>query len=784
MQRVALALIIGDGQDAEKWDNLLFSVADVVDGVFVNYNGKEEKFPYTQLAGKMTVEHHPWTDDFSEARNHSFKMIPKGAYDWILWMDSDDTLINPEKLQPMLEEESANGTHQIFLPYIYASDEVDGTPRVTQWRERLLSTKMPWRWYYYVHEVCHTQPGSKVVNRDDVIVLHHRDVDPFTHKETRARNRRILAKALEGDPDEPRYIYYQANETFAEAFFYWEKKDQACVPYFKEAIELYKRFGQTNPGSDDAYMANYRIGDSLRMMEQWPRAINTAMQGIKIRPRWPDCWMLASHAMLGMRESEASEEFVSCALEIMRTPMTNQISEPLTLHYTPYAIRGLARAAQNKFDLAVEDFETALNYWDNPKLREHLESTIQRRDGTLTKDSDRARERNKGKKPTRSIAFLTRTLPEPWNFETLGKGSGGAEWCVHEVARRFAADGFRTAIFGTPGDARGLDSEGVEWWDTADYDPDEEFTYVTAVRAPEVFDTPLKARKGKILWLHDVNMGGKEVALSPWGNRFDKPDHVVCLTNWHSKREQRIYNVKPNKITVIGNGMNIEDYPPVSAWNSTSGKFIYASSPDRGIDTLLQMWPAIKQAIPHATLSVYYGWNMLDKIVSLSGGNHPLVQYKERVVAIYESVKHLDVSWHDRISRKNLQEIETTMHMWLYPTHFLETYCITALEMQMNGVLPVVNPIGGLLETAPNKIGHVLGHPNHPDYKKRFIEKLYCYVADEPGQEEDRLNNRAWAEKQTWDSRYDAWRDMLGVTAKRKVDHGLGKPKVKSSDSS
>lgn len=768
-QRVALFMIVGDGADPKKWDNMLESVDGIVDGIYVSYNGADSGFPYAKT-DNMVIEHNPWTDNFSEARNASLNMVPKDQYEWLIWLDSDDTLIHPEKFENMLERATDEGLHQIFLPYIYASDEVDGTPRVTQWRERVLSTKVPWKAYYSIHEVFHTQPGSKVANYDDVFVLHHRDIDPFTHRETRTRNRRILAKALAEAPDEPRYIYYNANELFAEAFLRFENKDPDCIQFFKDAIDQYRKFGQTNPSSDDAYIANYRIGDSLRMMEQWPKAIDIAMQGIKIRPRWPDSWVLASHAMLGMREYDACEEFMSCGLEIMHAPMTNQISEPLTMHYTPYAIRALARSALGKFDEAIEDYNTALAYWDNPKLREHLDNTLERKSGVAQRKAQNIRGRTFGKKPTRSIAFLTRPIPEAWNPSTLKAGSGGAEWCVHEVARRFKADGFRTAIFGTPGDERGFDGEGVEWWDSADYDPNEEFTHLVSVRAPEVFDTPIQARKSKVLWLHDVNMGGKEIMSSPWGNRFDKPDHIICLTNWHARREQRIYGVKPEKITVIGNGVNLKDYP---SWTKTRepGKFIYASSPDRGIDSLLQMWPEIKKNIPSASLHVYYGWNMLDKIVALSGGSSPLAQYKERVVAIYDAVKHLDVEWHNRVSRAELQEVETTCDFWLYPTHFLETYCITAVEMQMNGALPLVNPIGALQEVVPNTMGHVLGMPNHPDYRKRYIEKLASYMADTPGQEEDRVQNRAWAEIQTWDSRYDDWRAMLGVKSQRKVTY-------------
>lgn len=757
--RVALSLIVGDGQKPEDWDALLRSVIDVADHIYVSYNGKQKDFPY-RLQDNMTVAHHPWEDNFSKARNNALSMFSMEDYDWWMWLDTDDTLVgDANKFHKMLDRADREGMHQIFLPYIYASDEKDGTPRVTQWRERVLSTKVPWRWYYRIHEICHTRPGSNVVNYDDVLVLHHRDVDPFTHRATRERNRRILAAAIAADPDEPRYHYYHANETFAEAYYLWEQGDSDCVTFFREAIKMYGAFGRLNPTSDDAYIANHRIGDAYRMLGEYPKALDVAMQGIKIRPRWPESWALATHSMLGMREFEACDEFASISIEICQEPKTNQISEPLTLHYTPYALRALARTELGNYVGAQLDYDKALAYWDNPKLRERMAEMHERRDRVNSKTADADRKKLKHKRPQRSIAFMSRPLFEPWNAKTLAEGSGGTEWCIHEIARRFKADGYRTAIFGTPGDERGVDDEGIEWWDSSDWDPNEEFGIVTSVRAPEVFDTPIKARTATVLWLHDINMGGPEIAMSPWGNRFDKPDHVICLTDFHSVHEQRIYGVKPEKITVIGNGINLADYPE---WGERQkGKFIYASSPDRGIDTLLSMWETIKNEIPEAELHVYYGWNALDRIVALSGGQHPLAHMKAGIVEQYEAVKHLGVEWHNRVARPELQKVETTCDAWLYPTNFLETFCITALEMQMNGVIPVVNPVGAL----PEVVFNLKGSPRqmgHPSGQRAYIDRLK--LATENYDPTLRERGREFASQFTWDHRYDQWRDMLGLT--------------------
>jgi hypothetical protein len=38
-------------------------------------------------------------------------------------------------------------------------------------------------------------------------------------------------------------------------------------------------------------------------------------------------------------------------------------------------------------------------------------------------------------------------------------------------------------------------------------------------------------------------------------------------------------------------------------------QLIYASSYDRGLDNLLNLWPKIKAQVPQASLKIFYGWN-------------------------------------------------------------------------------------------------------------------------------------------------------------------------------
>ena len=64
----------------------------------------------------------------------------------------------------------------------------------------------------------------------------------------------------------------------------------------------------------------------------------------------------------------------------------------------------------------------------------------------------------------------------------------------------------------------------------------------------------------------------------------------------------RTQTPSPHKWSVLPNGCDPSQYGS----SKVPGRVIYASSPDRGLHLLLQAWPAIKKAVPHAHLRVFY----------------------------------------------------------------------------------------------------------------------------------------------------------------------------------
>lgn len=118
----------------------------------------------------------------------------------------------------------------------------------------------------------------------------------------------------------------------------------------------------------------------------------------------------------------------------------------------------------------------------------------------------------------------------------------------------------------------------------------------------------------------------------------------------------------------------------------------YFSAYYRGLECLLDMWPAIRKEVPDATLDVYYGW---ESWVALEGED----DFYVRMCQKFDSLADQGVTVHGRVSHQELADAMKEIQVWAYPTQFEEIHCITALKAQEAGCYPVVTNVGALKET-------------------------------------------------------------------------------------
>jgi len=242
------------------------------------------------------------------------------------------------------------------------------------------------------------------------------------------------------------------------------------------------------------------------------------------------------------------------------------------------------------------------------------------------------------------------------------------------------------------------------------------------------------------IWAHDIellhygcSLNSTQI-LTKWNKHING---CICLTEWHKNLFIEKYPILTNKINIINNGININSFKQINNTNKIKNKFIYTSRPDRGLNVLLKLWREILDKMPDATLSIsHYG-------TFPSTSEYLLLK---NIINNTNSITYLG-----NLKNDKLYEEMSSSEYWLYPTHWPETSCITALEMLISEVICLYYPIAGLPFTI-DKYG-IQVTPNSE------INTILSLTDEQKTQL--RKNGKVYAKSCSWKNRYKMWKNIL-----------------------
>jgi len=338
------------------------------------------------------------------------------------------------------------------------------------------------------------------------------------------------------------------------------------------------------------------------------------------------------------------------------------------------------------------------------------------------------------------ILFYTGYHKHRWNANHQ-IGIGGSEVAVIKVAESLVKFGWNVTVGGYVEEGK---INRVEWLPLEKvhqkyYDQFDVIVGVSYIHfALEFSEYSAK----KLFWVHNTD-------FHPWhrGEKISDPEHllapdyidgIVCLTNWHKQQWSQTYSIDPERVTVIGNGIDFSSFighPP-----RVKGRFIWSSAPERGLSELLDNWQSIREVMPNATLRIY------------SPG------YSIATAEVWGRDGLEGVEFMGTVGQRELHYAMLESEYWLYLTSYEETYCITALEMQKAGVLPITTDVAALSETVNS--GIIL-----PDNKQKW--SMFIKILSRMNRQLMSMafkDNNSFIKLQTWDLRSYDWKKTIENT--------------------
>lgn len=681
--------------------------------------------------------------DFADARRRSFALATCPS---VMWIDSDDVVEHPERLREVVAALPDGRPAMVRLPYDYEFDE-SGRCKCTQPRERIVTPAHAFDWRHRVHEGLVPRVSGTALASTDVVRIRHTRSAAGGRAST-ARNLRILRRWVADEPESARARFYLALALF----------DAGDHGASEAAFVAYSERDPSN--ADELAIARLRMADLARERGDAMSALLFAHDALRARS-WAECYaaIARAHHVLAEAGGGGAKEHWQEAVHYARAAWASPPTES-ELWVNPLDVKGwlhltlsTALAHLGEVEPAIASAKSGLAVLpEEPTLRANLcmleaeqaarrmadartelgrlqlEARALLAAGTLHRPASDVIDRAAAAAgiripppPGLDIVFACGRAWEQWDPRLVDeRGAGGSEIAVCEMAKGLASRGHRVRVYGDPGSEGHYD--GVEYLRHDKAGPDVTCDVLIAWRAADLLDVG-RART-KWLWCHDTIWGGE---MTDWRTR--RVTRVLALSRFHQHELMgRIPLHRPTLAVRTRNGIDPARFAePLAARDPH--KVLYTSSPSRGLAQLLSFWPAVRERVPTATLDVYYGFEVWERMARELGDTQALATMAE----LQEKAAALEGKGVRLMGRANPRTLARAMlgaGIWVHPSWegdhaFYETSCIGLMEARAAGLRCIVAPWGALLETAAGDAMQLDAEPTDDGYEADWSREIF-----------------------------------------------------------
>jgi glycosyltransferase involved in cell wall biosynthesis len=738
---------------------------------------------------KIEWSYFPWCDDFSAARNFNLsKVSPR--HQFVLWIDSDDVVQNPEAIPAVVGQMIEKGIDAVFVDYNYDID-ADGNVLIVHPRERITRNGI-YHWKGKLHETF--IPNRRVNN----VFIKDFAINHYPTKENKEdgllRNLRVLQKDYEdqrkrmvkGEIDEidPRTEYYLGRCLF----------DTHTEVGYKRAFNLFQDYIQHSGWDEERAFAWNYMGNILYQQKNYKDSLNCYLSAISERPEFPTWHINLARSYAALKDFGKAEHHIKVAINMEQpktaqilTPLEDRINSLIVMFYVFFDkkdFKQCLQAANMLYDLKPTEENakriesiTKIQTWTEwmksvtgmvkdlydknqmDKINQILEGLPDDVKDTAYTDTLRLNYAKAKIWPAKSIAYYAAIDLHEWSPDSLKTGLGGSEEAIVYLSKEWAKLGYDVTVYTNVGAKEG-DYDGVHYLNYQRFNAKDRFDILVSWRNPHFIHKNVLDARLILLDLHDIPEVGEYDA-----ELLSRVDYIMVKSQYH---RQLLPQVPDNKFVIVNNGIDWDLLKQVKGKKDPHAVF-YGSSPDRGLDNLLDVWGEIRKAVPDATLHVCYGFDLYDKIYSHVKSK---MAWRNQMM---ELLKQPGITYHGKVGKEELYKIAHSCGVWAYPTYFQEIDCITARYCQALGTVPLVHNYAAL-ETTVQRGVRLAVDPDKYKLAKKFTQEL-IKVLNNPN---DYQFDPAFAKQWSWANVAKSWSDVFNLPKGQETKLTVFTPTIRS----
>ena len=273
---------------------------------------------------------------------------------------------------------------------------------------------------------------------------------------------------------------------------------------------------------------------------------------------------------------------------------------------------------------------------------------------------------------------------------------------------------------------------------------------------------PLDPNKVNILW--QKNSWDQPNLQEFFGNkaRHKEYDWYVFNSHWNYEKFRYFFDIPTERSVVIKNGTN--NFPQRKIYKKGEPiKILHHNTPWRGLNVVLRAMQEVKN--PNITLDVYSSTQVYGDAFK----QHNDEQFKP----LYEQAQQLpNVNYIGYKPNEYILEHMTDYDLYVYPSIFEETSCVSALEALAAGVHVITNNFGALYETCAEWPVYVTYNTNYEAMAKdtaAAIEVAANYLHEDFIQDHLEEQQKFYKRFYNWQKKGMEWTSFLqGAINERK----------------